>query len=92
MAIIRAEAVKAVAHPAQCDAYEASVRKGHRSVEDYAAYVRAALPRAEARVRSRCRSAARGRQVVRDRSRLRPDRRDQPGAEHLPPRPDQGGR
>ena len=48
MAIIRAEAIKAVKlTPAQCDAYEASVRKGHRSVEDYAAYVKAALPRAE---------------------------------------------
>lgn len=48
LAIIRAEAVKSVKlTPAQCETYEASVRKGNRSVEDYAAYVKAALPRAE---------------------------------------------
>jgi hypothetical protein len=47
LAIIRAEAVKGLKlTPAKCDQYEASVRKGERSVEDYAAFVKAALPAA----------------------------------------------
>lgn len=48
LAIIRAEAVKGLKlTPAKCEQYEASVRKGERSVEDYAAFVKAALPAAE---------------------------------------------
>lgn len=47
LAVIRAEAVKAVKlTPAECDAYEARVRKGDRSVDDYQAFVKLAVPAA----------------------------------------------
>lgn len=47
LAVIRAEAVKTVKlTPAECDAYEARVRKGERSVEDYQAFVKLAVPAA----------------------------------------------
>lgn len=47
LAAIRAEAIKAVKlTPAQCEAYEASVRKGERSADDYAAFVKLAQPAA----------------------------------------------